>query len=188
MRLRGIICLAAVMLASLVTSCSHNSHTMQNCTRINGAAPGKALVTFIRATGYGGGINFAVWDGESCIGMVNAKKYVQHQCDPGEHVFTAQGRGWGFIKADLEEGKRYFVLVNVYPGMWSPKVSFQPIAKRKAEPEKIERWLTELQPRSVKPELMENWARPRRRHITARIAKVKAGQLKSFELKREDGF
>ena len=93
----------------------------------------KALVTFTMRTIMRSQdlkpIEFDIWDSEKFIGAISTGTYVQYQADPGEHIFIAIAGNTSFLKADLEAGKEYSVMVNIIPGSPFKKqsITFQPV-------------------------------------------------------------
>ena len=81
--LKGI---ALVILLSTV-GCAGSSKYMVKSAPITGPSPDKALVYFMRPSGFGFAINFQIWDSDRFIGLSQAKSYFAYQCDPGKHLF-----------------------------------------------------------------------------------------------------
>jgi hypothetical protein len=85
-------------------------------------APDKAQIVFIRATGamiYSFlSILYEVGpDKDLLISPMKNKSKVVHEVAPGEHVFLSHGPIWAhFMKANVEAGKRYYVLVRAVHG------------------------------------------------------------------------
>ncbi|HSC53569.1 MAG TPA: hypothetical protein VLC98_08120 [Phnomibacter sp.] len=74
------------------------------------AAPAdKALVYFLRPSGFGGLINFSFFDSAQVIGRFNGEKYMVYECTPGPHVFWARSENRSYISGNFEAGKIYFI-------------------------------------------------------------------------------
>ncbi len=84
----------------------------------------KALVRFMRPSGYGFAINFNILDGEKVIGNSVAKSQFDYLTEPGKHLFIAIAENKVFLEADLEAGKTYYVFTRIYTGAWKARVAF----------------------------------------------------------------
>ncbi|MBW1789328.1 MAG: hypothetical protein JRK53_22380 [Deltaproteobacteria bacterium] len=147
----------------------------------------RALVTFLRPSYFGGAIQFGVWDSDRFVGIASAGAYVQYYAEPGEHIFLARAENWSYVHADLEGGKRYYILCKVFPGVWKARVAFDPI--RKEDPntdEEIAAWLKELEPQAVIPGKVSDYTKPRVEQVREAVADFRAGNVKSEVLKTED--
>ena len=73
----------------------------------------KALVRFMRPSGYGYAVNFNMLDDKKVIGNSVAKSQFDYVTTPGKHLFVAAtSENKVFLEADLEAGKTYYGLVN----------------------------------------------------------------------------
>lgn len=89
-------------------------------------AEGNAVVYFTRVSGYGGAVSFEFFHGEEFIGIFKKKNYMRQEVEAGEHLFWASSENKQFVKANLEAGKSYIVLVNIKMGAWKAQVGLEP--------------------------------------------------------------
>lgn len=69
--LMGLTVALPVLVALLASGCSSAGGFMTKTERISTSQQDKALVTFIRPSGFGAAISFGMWDGENLIGVLN---------------------------------------------------------------------------------------------------------------------
>jgi len=104
----------------------------------------RALIVFMRPSGIGSAVQSSVFklvdENPELIGIVAAKKKVAYHLDPGEHLFMVIGESADFMKADVQPGKKYYVLVTPRMGMWKARFSLKPIHKDQLDPEKLAKW------------------------------------------------
>ncbi len=114
---------ATVLLASLSMGCA--SIRMEPAQFRQAAAPGKALVTFVRPkTVFPGGPPIDLWDGAHFIGGLMAGAIIQYEVTPGEHLFMARSdQNWSYASGAVVEGKRYYIKTNFSPGFLAAHVS-----------------------------------------------------------------
>ncbi len=91
-------------------------------------AEGKAVVYFVRVSGWGGVYSFEYFHQNKYIGIFKKKNYMRYECDPGEQLFWASSENKEFITADLKEGGTYIVIVNIIMGAWKARVGLNPIS------------------------------------------------------------
>ena len=91
---------------------------------------GKALVHFIRPSGYGRAAHFTIWDGEKLIGESWGKESFQYECDPGKHLFITWSEYKSPLEADLLPNRVYYVLLRIRMGMWRGRLHFVPLNPR----------------------------------------------------------
>jgi len=89
----------------------------------------KALVRFMRPSGFGYAINFNILDGKKEIGNSVAKSQFDYLAEPGTHLFIATAENKSFLEAELDPGKIYYILTRVGMGGWSARVYFEPVTK-----------------------------------------------------------
>jgi hypothetical protein len=149
-----------------------------------------ALVTFIRATSYGGAIDFGLWDGDKLIGVIDPKAYIQYKATPGEHVFLARAENWSYVKANLEEGRNYYILTNVSMGVWKARVVLVPITKgnEKYGQSEIDNWMSRLKPTTPDPAKVDAYRAPRVEQVRNNAAKVGRGEVRFSTLAATDYF
>jgi hypothetical protein len=113
-----------VSVSVCIISCAGSSRYMKPSQGFLTPTKEKAVVRFMRPSGFGYAINFNVWDGENVIGNSVAKSQFDYLADPGKHLFVAVAENKVFLEADLEAGKTYYVITRVYTGMWKARVAF----------------------------------------------------------------
>jgi len=89
-------------------------------------AEGNAVVYFTRVSSYGGAVSFEFFHGEEFIGIFKKKNYIRYEVEAGEHLFWASSENKQFVKANLEAGKTYIVLVNIKMGAWKAQLDLEP--------------------------------------------------------------
>jgi len=148
----------------------------------------KALVTFMRPSIFGGVIQFGLWDKDQFIGVLSAGSQVQYLTEPGEHLFLSRAENWSYVKADLAAGKQYFILGNIFPGVWKARVALSPLAfPGKHTEAELEAWQQKLKPMQVIPEKFDEYTQPRVEQVRKAVADYEAGKVKFAELNKEAG-
>jgi hypothetical protein len=183
-RVEGTLVLGIALLVCL-TGCA--SSMMHPVAMEPAPAEGRALVTFLRPSHFGGAIQFGVWDSDTFVGVLSAGSYIQYSAAPGEHIFLARAENWSYVHADLEAGKQYYIIAKVFPGFWKARVAFDPV--RKDDPEtddEIAGWLEKLTPTTVIPEKREAYTTPRVEQVREAVAAFKAGEVQYEELAADD--
>lgn len=94
---------------------------------IEPAPPDKAVVYFVRADIMGPPDQFALFDGDKLISLINVRDYVRYECDPGKHLFWAKSENVDYVKADFQAGNIYIIQVIPDIGIGSPRVNLYPI-------------------------------------------------------------
>jgi hypothetical protein len=151
---------------------------------------GKALVRFMRPSGFGYTINFNIFDGTKVIGNSVAKAQFDYLADPGHHVFAAIAENKVFLEADLVAGKVYYVITRIYPGAWRGRVAFVAITRGSEywdEVLKYEKELNRLEPDEAK---LRVWEDGHKQEITALRAAYESEFKAKYDwpkLKPEDG-
>ncbi len=126
-----------LFIAFLLSSCAGSSKYMRPAESLLTPPQDKAIVRFMRPSGFGFAINFNVWDGEKAIGNSVAKSQFDYLADPGKHVFVAVSENKVFLEADLEAGKTYYVITRVYPGVWKARVAFTAVTRSSEHWDKV---------------------------------------------------
>ena len=112
------------LIAICCVGCAGRSPYMKENATLRQPTADKALVRFMRPSGYGYVINFNVLDGEKVIGNSVAKSQFDYLTDPGKHLFIITAENKAFLEADLEAGKTYYVITRVYMGAWRARAAF----------------------------------------------------------------
>ncbi|WP_430816017.1 DUF2846 domain-containing protein [Carboxylicivirga sp. RSCT41] len=89
-------------------------------------AEGNAVVYFTRVSSFGGAASFEFFHNEEFVGIFKNKNYMRYEVKAGEHLFWASSENKQFVKANLEAGKTYIVLVNIKMGAWKAQVGLEP--------------------------------------------------------------
>lgn len=96
---------------------------MEPGAKIDAPPAGKALVNVHRpSTAYGGGHDLIMWRNQEIVGNTHGQDLFQIVVDPGKQVFHAKHLNVSVIKAELEAGKTYDIVVDCGPNF----VPFQP--------------------------------------------------------------
>lgn len=155
---------------------------------------GEALIVFIRPSLTAGRLKAEIVDVTSddfkLVGLLRGRTQVAYKTPPGALLFMVAGRTPEFVKATVEAGKTYYIVlraVNIpFVGV---KLSFNPVNKAQYATPKFERWIKvstflENTPAS------EDWGRKR----TPRFQIMKASGFEKWnskphpELTLQDGF
>lgn len=126
---------AVIAVALVLGGCGGIAQHMVVSTRTEYTpAPSKALVIFLRPSGYLGAIQTSVLDlgaagrDATLVGTVTQYTKVAHQAAPGDHLFMVySARGAGFAAAHLLAGRTYYLLVEPSYGVWGTHFGLQPI-------------------------------------------------------------
>jgi len=127
-RVKLLICVTILAVLG-VSGCVGHSVYMRKASELLRPTEDKALVRFMRPSGYGFGINFNILDGDKDIGNSVARSQFDYLTVPGKHLFIATSENKVFLTADLEAGKTYYVLTQVYMGAWTARVAFVPVTR-----------------------------------------------------------
>jgi len=164
------------------------SPMMQPAARLTNPDPARALVTFLRPSYFGGAITFGIWDSDSFVGVLGAGSYIEYPATPGPHVFLARAENWSYVNAQLEAGKRYYILAKVFPGVWKARIAFDPI--RRGDPqtdEEIQNWLKALTPTEPIAEKVDAYTSPRLGQVRQAVGAFRNGEVTYEILEAEDG-
>lgn len=116
----------------------------EEAAKVSAPPEGKAQIVFMRPLFFGGGIRSAVFDissGENkVVGAMRGKKKFVYIVDPGDYTFMVIGANADFMKAKVEAGKTYYVLVQTRMGMWKARFTLVPIRKEELDGEKFKKW------------------------------------------------
>ena len=183
LRIMAVCCVAL----GLLTLAGCASSMMQPVARQPVSTSSGALVTFLRPSYFGGAIQFGVWDSDRFVGILEPGSYIQVLLPAGEHVFLARAENWSYVHADLEAGRQYFILANVFPGVWKARVAYDPI--RRDDPQtnqEIAGWLSELKPIGVIEAKVDAYTAPRLDQVRQAVADFRAGAVQSERLEATD--
>lgn len=172
----------------MLISCAGTSQYMKPSETLLTPTKDKALVRFMRPSGFGYKINFNIWDGDSVIGNSVAKSQFDYLASPGKHLFVAVSENVVFIEAEVEAGKTYYVLTQVKMGMWKARVGLIPVTKGSEYWDKVKEYELELIKQSPDTEAIKVWEITNKEKIQAVLSKRDPSKEEDVvRLKPEDG-
>lgn len=126
--------LARLLFAGLVvlalSACAGGNAMVKSQAPVTVSAD-KATIVFMRPSNFGFAISSAVYDNTAAqpqfIGLVEANTKVAYVVEPGEHSFMVVSEAADFLKATVDAGKTYYVLVTPRMGAWRARFSFRPL-------------------------------------------------------------
>jgi hypothetical protein len=166
--------LGLILLTIIFSGCA--SPMMKKVEKIDSLDEKKAMVTFLRPTIFGGAIQFGIWDGEHFVGILSANSYIQYLANPGEHYFLGRAENWSCVKANLEAGKKYYIIGKVFPGVWKARIAFDPIKSGDEPQAQVEEWMNELTPTLVDESKRGDYVRPRVDQVRNQVYEFKSGK------------
>jgi hypothetical protein len=180
-----VIKLTLIVLAITLSGCA--SSMMKQTQKIENLQTNKAMVTFLRPTIFGGAIQFGMWDGEQFVGILSANSYIQYFATPGEHYFLGRAENWSCVKANLEAGKKYYIIGKVFPGFWKARIAFDPIKKGDEPQSQVDEWMNNLKPTSIDESKKDEYVRPRINEVRNQVGEFKSGKGTCEVLDFSDG-
>ena len=87
---------------------------------------GNAVVYFVRVSSYGGAVSFEFFMTKSLLGFLRKRIICAMRLKLVNNFFGRQVKNKQFVKANLEAGKTYIVLVNIKMGAWKAQVDLEP--------------------------------------------------------------
>lgn len=173
----------------MVMGCAGRSGYMVTATPVAGPAPDKALVFFMRPSGYGYAINFQIWDSDHFVGLSQAKSYTVYECNPGTHLFIGIAENKVALKADLDAGKSYYVGTNVRTGWAKARMQFTPVTRGSELWDKVEGYKPLLHCIVAKEEERAKWEAAKKPEALKLVDYFTngAGQANVLKLSKEDG-
>lgn len=134
----------------------------------------QALIIFMRPSTYGYAISSSIFDvtteENKFIGVFKAKAKVCYDVAPGEYTFMVVGESADFMKATVEAGKTYYVLVTPRMGVWKARFSFKPLRQADLAGVEFSRWDSTTELVENTPE-SEEWAQKNAEDIEAKRAR-----------------
>ncbi len=173
----------------MVMGCAGRSGYMAAATPAAGPAPDKALVYFMRPSGYGYAINFQIWDSDHFVGLSQAKSYFAYECAPGTHLFIGIAENKVAIQADLAAGKSYYVGTNVRTGWAKARMQFTPVTRGSELWDKVESYKPALNCIAAKEEYRAKWEAAKKPEVLKLVDYFTngAGASSLLKLSKEDG-
>lgn len=144
--------LLGVLAFAMLAGCAASSKYMKPTTRRPLARPpaDRAVVVFMRPSEFGSAVPFQLFDGRKrFIGDALPATYWEVVVEPGEHWFYAMAENAGVLHARLAAGRRYYVVVRPYMGLWSARVELTALAPRSVDWPKRDEWLQSANPQMV---------------------------------------
>lgn len=185
--------LFTVLFVILLLGCTGSSKYMNKASTPEGPSPDKALVYFMRPSGFGFAIHFQIWENYRLIGLSQAKCYFAYECDPGKHLFIGRAENKRAVEADLEAGKTYYILTQVKVGGWKARMEFIPVTHGSEYWNRVELYKQELSYVVPQKDVVEQWEAKRKGDINAELneiinyIKTPEGQKYVVKLNKEDG-
>ena len=141
-----------------------------------GSSPAKAIVYFMRPSGYGFAIHFQIWDyyesNYNLIGLSQAKSYFAYECDPGKHLFIGFAENKRAVEADLEAGKSYYIITQVKTGGWKARMAFIPVTRESEFWNKVDPYKKELHFIVPAKEVIAQWESAKKAKIQKELNEV----------------
>jgi hypothetical protein len=135
--------LVPVIAASLL-ACAGSSSYMKKVGSLQAiaVATDRATVVFIRPSGLGFAINFAILDQQGhWVGDAVSESHFAALLPPGEYMFVAWAENTAALKATLGAGRVYYVQVDPAMGAFSARVFLEALTPRSDDWKKVSGWL-----------------------------------------------
>ena len=150
-------------------------------------APGKALVYFVRSQVMGYAVKVKLYGDGKFLGLIASKTFIPYECDPGKHEFIAAAENAGFLEADLQPDRIYYVQVAIHMGAMKARTHFE-VARTGSEAMKeIQKALADLRGVTTTEE-GKKWVTEEDAEIQETIKKYRDKGEEFENLKPEDGF
>jgi hypothetical protein len=89
----------------------------------------RATVYFLLPSNSLHGTRFQVWDRTELLGLALPASYFVAHCVPGNHLFIVTGENRVAVDAELEAGKRYYVLLGTDGGYVRARAEATPVRR-----------------------------------------------------------
>jgi hypothetical protein len=107
-----------------------------------GALADHATVVFVRPSGIGFAVNFAILDDQGkWVGDAVAQTHFAVSLPPGDYLFVGWAENTAALKASLAAGRVYYVEVYPVMGAFSAQVQFEALTARSEDWSKVDDWL-----------------------------------------------
>lgn len=140
----------------------------EEAVKISAPPEGKAQIVFMRPTpGVTKSTIFDVTSSENkVIGTLKSRKKLIHTIDPGEYTFMVYGmNNADFMKAKVEAGKTYYVLVQTRIAFWGRRYSLVPIRKIELNGEKFKEWNKSTKLIKINQQELDSWVAKHMKNI-----------------------
>lgn len=108
--------------------------------------PGKALVVFMRPSAFGGAVQASVFDTSTpstdFVGISSTNTKIAYQSPPGQRRFMVVSEAADFLRATLDAGKTYYVLVTPRMGVWKARFSLKAVTADKLDTGEFKDWVS----------------------------------------------
>jgi hypothetical protein len=175
-----------LVLSTLLVGCAFTPSQMVRATAAPQLDAGKALLTFLRPSNYGGAVSFGIWDSEQFLGELKGESSVSCLVSPGEHVFLAKAENWAVTKAQLAAGKRYYLLMRPRMGIMKAGVIMDPVKSGTSDSE-IAGWQRESKLYAPDPAKVDAYTKEWLPQVRKAIENYKAGRADFNVLEAADG-
>ncbi len=95
--------------------------------------PDKAVLVIVRTTSLGWGLTFDNYIDGKMIGQTRGKSFFITEVQPGTHFVMAKAENVAAAKINFEAGRIYFLDQGIYPGFWTMRTGFSPMAAEEAK-------------------------------------------------------
>lgn len=131
--------LPLLLLAALVlcTGCGTTRFMVEEHHRREHAPEDRALVNFHRPSNWGGGQDFPIFDRYHLIGNLRGGEEFQYVCEPGEHLFIGRSEHVSVVKAHVDAGKIYDIIIDVAPGYVEKNLFLDPVHRDSRRQDRI---------------------------------------------------
>lgn len=172
-----LLYISLLVFVSFLSSCAGTIVNMREVPPdkvVTAPESGKALVVFMRPSGFGFAISSSVFevkgDTLSLVGIIAAKAKVAYQVEPGNHLFMVVSEAADFMSADLQANKTYYVRVIPRPGVWKARFSLSPVHSDALSSSTFAEWLADCKWVEKSPE-SDAWANSNMPDIKKKQAK-----------------
>ncbi len=167
-----------------------NLPLMKVATKALEPAADTATVTFIRSQSYAKKMAFGIWNQDQFLGSLDGKSCFTVELPAGEHTFVANSRYHAGLKAELEAGKRYYVLVKASMGWSQANIGLSPVQSDVAQ-SKIDEWIGSLEQLELDNAAIDDLIRKRLDaaipFVQEAVNKVRSGEVEAPLLVAADG-
>jgi hypothetical protein len=178
-----------LMAILMIMGCGTSRYYVERATPVAGPSPEKALIYFMRPSGYNPNSSFQIWDGDHFVGIIPVHSYLFYECDPGTHLFIGIAENKVALEADLAAGKSYYVGTNARMGWAKARMELTPVTRGSELWDKMEEYKKGLNCLSTKEEARAKWEADKKQEVLALrdYFTTGAGKAQVFKLSQEDG-
>jgi hypothetical protein len=161
---------------------------MISTTRLKTFEPQYAVVTFVRSSVMAFGVKAMIWDGETLVGELTPRKYIQYKASPGKHLFMAKSEQWVYLNANLIAGKQYVINTDVSPGGYSALIELKPVLPFETKYSKtdVDGWFFNLEAQKPLPDYADIYKAPYLAEVRTAIKDYEEGRVEHITLNPGD--